>query len=73
MKVFDATCHTLPVFEIQRYHQNEYQFNIQEIFFLNKYSRNNLAIIKDEVYVINLDEYEIGGTHGVPIPVKKMK
>ena len=73
MKVFDATSHTLPFFKVQRYHQDEYQFNIQEIFSLKKYSRNNLATTKNEEYIINLDEYEIVGTHGFVIPVKKMK
>ena len=73
MKVFDATSHTLSFFKVQRYHQDEYQFNIQEIFSLKKYSRNNLATTKNEEYIINLDEYEIVGTHGVVIPVKKMK
>ena len=67
MKVFDATSHTLPFFKVQ------YQFNIQEIFSLKKYSRNNLTTTKNEEYIINLDEYEIAGTHGAVIPVKKMK
>lgn len=40
---------------------------------LKKYSRNNLTTTKNEEYIINLDEYEIAGTHGVVIPVKKMK
>ena len=38
-------------FEIQRYYQNEPRFN-------GVYSRDNLPDkIKDEAYVINLDEY----------------
>ena len=41
VKVFNAISHLLTNFEIQRYDQNEHQFNIQEIFFLKKYSRNN--------------------------------
>ena len=42
-------------FEIQKYYQNEPKFN-------GVYSRNNLPKIKDEAYVINLDEYKSIGT-----------
>ena len=37
-------------FEIQKYYQNEPRFN-------GVYSRDNLPKIKDEAYVVNVDEY----------------
>ena len=43
--------HPLTNFEIQKYYQNEPKFN-------GVYSRNNLSKVKDEAYIINLDEYE---------------
>ena len=43
--------HSLTNSGIQKYHQNESQFN-------GVFSRNNLPKIKDLVYVINLDEYK---------------
>ena len=49
-------------FEIQKYSQNKPKFN-------GVYSRNNLPKIKDEAYVINLDEYESIGTHWVALYV----
>ena len=45
-----------------KYYQNEPKFN-------GVYSRNNLARIKDEVYVINIDEYESVGTHWIALYV----
>ena len=47
--------HPLTNFEIQKYYQNELKFN-------GVYSRNDLSIIKDGSYIINLDEYESMGT-----------
>ena len=48
-------------FEIQKYYQNEPRFN-------GAYSRNNLPKkIKDEAYVINLDEYANVGTHWIAL------
>ena len=47
--------HPLTNFEIQKYYQNELKFN-------GAYSRNDLSIIKDGSYIINLDEYESMGT-----------
>ena len=44
--------HPLTNFEIQKYYQNELRFN-------GVYSRDNLTEIKDESYIINLDEYSI--------------
>ena len=48
--------HPLTVFEMQMYYKKEPKFN-------GVYSRNNLSKIKDQVYVVNLDEYESIGTH----------
>ena len=48
--------HPLTNFEMQKYYQNETKFN-------GVYSRNKLPKIKDEAYVINLDEYESIGTY----------
>ena len=49
--------HPLTKFEIQKYYQNEPRFN-------GVSSRNNLPKkIKDEGYVINLDEYADVDTH----------
>ena len=47
---------SLTNFEIQRYYQNEPNFN-------GVYSRNNLTKIKDGIYVINLREYQSIGIH----------
>ena len=47
---------TLTNFEIQKYYQDEPRFN-------GIYSRDNLPKIKDEAYVINLDEYSDIETH----------
>ena len=48
--------HHLTNFKIQKYYQNEHRFN-------GVYSRDNLPEIKDETYLINLDEYSDIGTH----------
>ena len=53
--------HPLTNFEIQK-RQNEPRFN-------GVYSRNNLTEIKDEAYVINLDEHSDIGTHWVALYV----
>ena len=51
------TPHPLTNFEIQKYYQNEPRFN-------GVYSRNDLPKkIKDEAYIINLDEYAGVGRH----------
>ena len=53
--------HPLTDFEIQRYYKNEPRFN-------GVYSKNNLyKIIKDEAYLINLDEYAHVGTHWIAL------
>ena len=49
-------------FEIQKYHQNEPEFN-------GVYSRNNLPKMNDEAYVANIDEYESIGTYWIAIYV----
>ena len=55
--------HPLTNFEIQTYYQNDSRFN-------GVYSRDNLPDkIKDEPYVINLDEYSDIGTHWVVLYV----
>ena len=54
--------HPLTNFEMQKCYQNEPKFN-------GVYSRNNLPIIKDGAYVINLDEYQSIGTHWIALYV----
>ena len=52
-------------FEIQKYYQNEPRFN-------GVFSRDNLPKkIKDEAYVINLDEYADVGTHWIALFCKR--
>ena len=51
--------HPLTNFGIQKYYQNEPKFD-------GVYSRNKLPKIKDWIYVINLDEYELIETHWIP-------
>ena len=53
--------HPLTNFEIQKYHKNEPKFN-------GVFSRNDLPKkIKDEPYIINLDEYTNVGTHWIAL------
>ena len=54
--------HPLTNFEIQKYYENEPKFN-------GVYSRNNLSKIKDEAYIINLDEFESVETHWIVLYV----
>ena len=54
--------HPLTNFEMQKQYQNESRFN-------DVFSRDNLPEIKDEAYVINLDEYSDIGTHWVALYV----
>ena len=49
-------------FEIQKYYQNEPKFN-------EAFSRNILTKIKDDVYVINLDENKSIGAHWITLYV----
>ena len=54
-------------FEIQKYHQNEPNFN-------GVYSTDNLPkTINDGAYVINLDEYADVGTHWIALYVKDIE
>ena len=53
---------------VQKYYQNEYKFN-------GVYSKDNLperksVKIKDEAYIINLDEYSDIGTHWITLYVQ---
>ena len=53
--------HSLANFEIQKCYQNEPRFN-------GVYSRKNLPKkIKDEAYIISLDEYADAGTHQIAL------
>ena len=62
--------HSFTNFEIQRYYKNEPRFN-------GVFSRNNLPEynsiekIKNEAYIINLDEYANVGTHWIVLFCKK--
>ena len=56
------TAYPLNNFEIKTYYQSEPKFN-------DPYSRNNLPKIKDGVYVRNLDENELIGTHWIALYV----
>ena len=52
--------HPLTSFEIEKYYENEPRFN-------GIYSRDNLLRIKDDPYIINLDEYSDIGTDWVAL------
>ena len=54
--------YSLTNFEIQKYYQQEPEFN-------GVSSRNNLPKIKDGTYVINLDEFKSIGTHWITLYV----
>ena len=54
--------HPLTHFDIQKYCQNEPEFN-------GVYSKNNLPKITYRVYVINLDEYKSIETHWIALYV----
>ena len=58
--------HLLTNFEIQKYDQNEREFN-------GVYSRNSLPEIIDRAYVINLDEYESIRTYWIAFYVNGNK
>ena len=49
-------------FELQKYHENEPEFN-------GVYSRNNLSKLKDWAYIINIDKYESIETHWIVLHV----
>ena len=50
--------HPLTNLEIQKYYQNEPNFD-------DVYSRNSLSKVKDGAYIINPDEYESIETHWI--------
>ena len=54
--------HPLTNFKIQKVYQNKPKFN-------SVYSRNNLSEIKDETYIINIDEYESTRTRWIAVYV----
>ena len=54
--------HPITNFEIQKYYQNEPKFS-------GVCSRNKSSKIKDEAYIINLDEYESIGTDRITFHV----
>ena len=54
--------HPVTNFEIRKHYQNEPKFN-------GVYSRNNLPKIKDQAYVINLDEFKSIGAHWIALYV----
>ena len=61
--------HTLKDFEIEKYYENKARFN-------GVYSKNNLPKkIKDEAYIINLDEYadEDEGTHWIALSCNRRR
>ena len=55
--------HPLTNFEIQKYYQNDPRFN-------GLYSRDNLLKIKNEAYIITLDEYSDIGSHWIALYVQ---
>ena len=61
--ISNTTSHPLTNFEILKCYKNEPRFN-------GVYSRDNLSIIKDGAYIINLDEYSDSGTHWVALYVQ---
>ena len=62
--------HPLANSEIQKYYQNDARLSSKnEPKFNGVYSRDNLPKIKDEAYVINLDEYESTGIHWIALYV----
>ena len=65
-KDFLKLSHSLTNFKIQKYYQNDRQLSQKyKSRFNSIYSRNNLPKIKDEAYVIDLDEYKSIGTHWI--------
>ena len=53
--------YTLTNFEIQKYYQNELNFN--GVYSINKIEINILTEIKNGTYIINLDRRKSIGTH----------
>ena len=64
-KKFLIPPHLLTNFQIQKYYKNEPGFN-------GVFSRDNLPkTIKDDVYIINLDEFEDVDTHWIALLCRK--
>ena len=69
--------HPLTNFEIQKYFENGPRFN--SVFSRNNLPKSNfieyhsIKKIKDEAYIINLDEYANVGTHWIALFCKKKK
>ena len=62
--------HPLTNFEIQKYYKDEPRFN--GIFSRNNLPEyNSIEKIKDETYIINLDEYANVGTQWITLFCKK--
>ena len=55
-------------FEIQTYYQNEPRFN--DVYSRDNLPKHNSIKLKDEAYVINLDEHSDTGTHLVALYVQ---
>ena len=53
--------HLLTNFKIQKYYQNEPRFN--GVYSVYDIPERSSTKIRDEAYVINLDEYSDTGTH----------
>ena len=63
-KSISVPCHPLANFEIQKYYLNDPRFN--GVYFRDNFSKT----IKDEAYVINVDEYADVGTHWIALYCK---
>ena len=58
--------HPLTNFKIIKYYNNNPRFN-------GVYSRDNLPkIIKNGEYIVNLDEYEVVGTHWISLHLREL-
>ena len=62
------TPHPLSHFELQKYYQNKPRFN--GVYSRDNLSERNSVEIKDEAYIINLDEYSDIGTHWIALYVQ---
>ena len=60
--------HPLTNFEIQKYYQNEPRFD--GVYSRDKLPERSSVEIKDEAYVINLDEYSDTGTYWIALYVE---
>ena len=69
--------HPLTNFDVQKYYKNELRFNgdssTNNLLKSNFTEYNFIKKIKDEAYIINLDEYENVGTHWIDLFCKKKR